>query len=167
MSPNNTMEENFSWSIRSLTVVAEHSEYRRMLQRGIGNGLLTAHGRCYSLDRQEPGTDTILCPAFRSSKNSHQDPGGPDMLCDNIALVNKLDNLPANSFLWCAKDPLLMHLAHCLHFFLTKLDILQQAQHVCGAVNTVAVVLLRNQLASPLQDKIPSAPVDMLLLHRF
>lgn len=30
MSPNNTMEENFSWSIRSLTVVAKHSEYRRM-----------------------------------------------------------------------------------------------------------------------------------------
>ena len=96
-----------------------------------------------------------------------------DMLCDNIALVNKLDNLPANSLLWCAKDPLLMHLAHCLHFFLTELDILQQTQHVCGAANTAAVVLLRNQLAlfsslaSPLQDKIPSAPVDMLLLHRF
>jgi len=73
-----------------------------------------------------------------------------------------------------AKNPLLMHLARCLHFFLAEFDILLQAQHVCGAVNTAADALSRNQLApcfhcipqaSPLQDKIPSALVEMLLLH--
>ena len=47
------------------------------IQHVIGNGLLSAHGSCYSLNRQEPGPNTGLCPASRASKDSLQDPGGP------------------------------------------------------------------------------------------
>ena len=74
-----------------------------------------------------------------------------------------------------AKDPFLMHLARCLHFFLAEFDISIEAQHVPGLANTAADALSRNQLAlffrctpqaNPTQDKIPPALVDMLLIHR-
>ena len=59
------------------------------------------------------------------------------------------DNTPVVSTIssGTAKDPPLIHLAHCLHFFLAKFDILLQAQHVCWAANRAADALSHNQLA--------------------
>ena len=63
------------------------------------------------------------------------------LICsDNMAVVSTISS-------GAAMDPLLMHLARCLHFFLAEFDILLQAQHVCGAANTATDALSRNQLA--------------------
>ena len=86
---------------------------------------------------------------------------------DNMAVVATLTS-------GSAKDPLLMHLARCLHSFLAEFDTSIEARHVPGLANTAADALSRIQLAlflcctpqaNPAQDKIPPALVDMLLIH--
>ena len=53
---------------------------------------------------------------------------------DNMAVVSALSS-------GSAKDPLLMHLLRCLHFFLAHFDISLTASHIAGVYNTAADAL--------------------------
>ena len=59
--------------------------------------------------------------------------------CDNMAVV---EILRARS----SRDPELMHLLRCLHFFAAKYDIRLSASHIAGVENTMADALSRNNL---------------------
>ena len=87
---------------------------------------------------------------------------------DNMAVVHALTS-------GAAKDPLLMHLLRCLHFYTASHQIGIQARHVQGALNTAADALSRNNLSlffncSPQAHKdpcvVPGQLLDMLLLQR-
>ena len=73
-----------------------------------------------------------------------------------------------------ARDPLLMHLLRCLHFFTACHQIGFQSRHIAGVLNTAAVALSRDNLSTfyrciPQVDKTPSpVPVQLLemLLHQ-
>ena len=58
---------------------------------------------------------------------------------DNMAVVCAISS-------GSAKDPLLMHLLRCLHFFLAHFDISLTASHIAGVHNTAADALSRNNL---------------------
>ena len=91
------------------------------------------------------------------------------LICsDNMAVVSAIN-------LGSAKDPLLMHLLRCLHFFLAHCDIKLVARHIAGICNTAADALSRNKLdiffqcspqASRVQTQVPGSLQDMLLHHR-
>ena len=55
---------------------------------------------------------------------------------DNMAVVSALAS-------GSARDPLLMHLLRCLHFFTACFDIGLQARHIAGTLNTAADALSR------------------------
>jgi hypothetical protein len=59
--------------------------------------------------------------------------------CDNMAVV---DILKARS----SRDPGVMHLLRCLHFFAAKHDLRLSASHIAGVDNTLADALSRNNL---------------------
>ena len=58
---------------------------------------------------------------------------------DNMAVVSAINS-------GSAKDPLLMHLSHCLHFFLAHFYIRLVACHIAGVCHTAADVPSRNNL---------------------
>ena len=87
---------------------------------------------------------------------------------DNTAVVAAITS-------GAARDPLLMHLLRCLHFFLAHFDIRLQARHIAGKGNIAADALSRNNLVSFFQytpqakqaaDEVPVSLKDMLLLQR-
>ena len=84
---------------------------------------------------------------------------------DNLAMVCALST-------GAVRDPLLMHLLRCLHFFAAHYHIVLRAQHIAGASNTAADALSRNKLdiffscflqAAPTPSPIPSPLLDMLI----
>ena len=86
---------------------------------------------------------------------------------DNMAVVCALAS-------GSARDPLLMQLLRCLHFFCAHYQIVIQARHIAGVHNTAADALSRNKhdvfLAclpqAPLTPTtVPQSLVDMLLLN--
>lgn len=86
----------------------------------------------------------------------------------NMAVVSAINS-------GSAKDPLLMHLSRCLHFFLAHFDIRLVACHIAGVCNTAADTLSRNNLntffqcypqANLTRAQVPPSLQDMLLLHR-
>ena len=56
---------------------------------------------------------------------------------DNMSVVHALSS-------GTAKDPQLMHLLHCLHFFSARYQTGIRATHVAGILNTAADALSRN-----------------------
>lgn len=87
---------------------------------------------------------------------------------DNMAVVHALTA-------GTARDPLLMHLLRCLHFFTATHQIGIEARHVAGIHNTAADALSRNMKkiffestpqACREADKVPTPLLDMLLLRR-
>ena len=87
---------------------------------------------------------------------------------DNMAVVCALSS-------GAAKDPLLMHLLRCLHFFSASYQIVLTAEHLPGILNTAADALSRNNLsnfficspqACKLPSPIPQSLTDMLILQR-
>ena len=87
---------------------------------------------------------------------------------DNMAVVCAISS-------GSAKDPLLMHLLRCLHFFLAHFDISLTASHIAGVHNTAADALSRNNLprffqclpqANQCPVPVPSSLMNMLLHHR-
>ena len=87
--------------------------------------------------------------------------------CDNAAVVHILDSLTS-------KDPTIMHLLRCLHFFCAHFDIALRARHIRGRENTQADALSRNLLqvffrqvpAAKQQTRIPQPLWDMLVVSR-
>ena len=85
---------------------------------------------------------------------------------DNIAVVCAISS-------GAAKDPLLMHLLRCLHFFLARFDISLVAKHIAGVHNTAADALSRDKLVSffqcvPQANQLPTPvplPLMEMLLH--
>ena len=69
--------------------------------------------------------------------------------CDNMAVVSIMASQTS-------KDPLIMHLLRCMHFFWALHDISVQAEHIPGASNTVADAISRNNLQVMFQE-VPSA----------
>ena len=74
-----------------------------------------------------------------------------------------------------ARDPLLMHLLRCLHFFCALFNIAIEAKHIAGTLNTAADALSRDKLdtfhscvpqAPPDPTPLPAPLVDMLLLSK-
>ena len=74
-----------------------------------------------------------------------------------------------------ARDPLLMHLLRCLHFFCAHYGVVIQARHIVGVQNTAADALSRDKRdvflscvpqASDLPAHIPQALRDMLLVSQ-
>ena len=57
--------------------------------------------------------------------------------CDNMAVVEILKTCTS-------KNPSIMHLLCCLHFFTAKWDIRLEVEHIPGLANTVADAILRN-----------------------
>ena len=87
---------------------------------------------------------------------------------DNLAVVHALSA-------GTARDPLLMHLLRCLHFFTATYQIGLDARHVAGTLNTAADALSRNKLsvffgsspqAHPEAARVPAPLLDMLLHQR-
>ena len=87
---------------------------------------------------------------------------------DNMAVVHALT---AGS----AKDPILMHLLRCLHFYTATYQISVSASHVPGALNTAADALSRNNLllftqcvpqAANAPSQIPAQLLQMLIHQR-
>ena len=86
---------------------------------------------------------------------------------DNIAVVCAISS-------GAAKDPLLMHLLRCLHYFLAQFDVSLVAKHIAGVHNTAADALSRNKLVSffqcvPQANQLPTPvplPLMEMLLHR-
>ena len=84
---------------------------------------------------------------------------------DNIAVVCALSA-------GTARDPLLMHLLRCLHFFTAHFRIVICAQHIAGVLNTAADALSRDKRdvflsclpqAAPKPVAVPEPLVDMLV----
>ena len=74
-----------------------------------------------------------------------------------------------------ARDPLLMHLLRCLHFFMANFQIIIEAHHIAGVDNSAADALSRNKLdvflscspqAALSPSPIPQSPLDMLLHNK-
>ena len=87
---------------------------------------------------------------------------------DNMAVVYALTA-------GTARDPLLMHLLRCLHFFIAKHQIGIEARHVAGIHNTAADALSRNKTkvffdstpqACREAARVPSFLLDILLHQR-
>ena len=87
---------------------------------------------------------------------------------DNMAVVCALST-------GVARDPLLMHLLRCLHFFTAHFKISLQAVHIAGVDNIAADALSRNKpdvfwscspQASPAPSVIPQSLLEMLLHHQ-
>ena len=55
-----------------------------------------------------------------------------------------------------SKDPLIMHLLRCMHFFWALHNISVRAEHIPGASNTIADAISRNNLQVMFQE-VPSA----------
>ena len=81
---------------------------------------------------------------------------------DNMAVVCAISS-------GAAKDPLLMHLLRCLHFFLAQFDISLVAKHIAGVHNTAADALSRDKFfqcvpqANQLPTPVPLPLMEMLL----
>lgn len=100
---------------------------------------------------------------------------GPDwhtstiqVFSDNMAVVCALST-------GTARDPLLMHLLRCLHFFCARFSIAIRATHIAGVLNTAADALSRDKMnvflsCAPQAQHNPVHPpqalLDMLLLSR-
>lgn len=89
-------------------------------------------------------------------------------ISDNMAVVCALSS-------GSARDPLLMHLLRCLHFFTAHWQISIEARHIAGASNTAADALSRNKhdvflscvpQAPSSPSPIPQSLLDMLLHNR-
>jgi hypothetical protein len=87
---------------------------------------------------------------------------------DNAAVVAALTS-------GSARDPILMHLLHSLHFFLAHYDIRLLARHIAGVDNTAADALSRNNLtvffqclpqANAAASPLPPALVELLVNQR-
>ena len=87
---------------------------------------------------------------------------------DNMAVVEALSK-------GAARDPLLMHLIRCLHFFSAKHNITLKASHIVGRLNVAADALSRDKLSLFLHSnpqaareasQIPAPLVDMLIRQR-
>ena len=74
-----------------------------------------------------------------------------------------------------ARDPLLMHLLRCLHFFTAHFQKIIEAHHIAGVDNNAADALSRNKLdvflscspqAAPSPSPIPQSLLDMLLHNK-
>ena len=59
--------------------------------------------------------------------------------CDNMAVVQVVNSQKC-------KDPMLLHLLRCMHFYIALLDIRIRAQHIEGAKNVIADAISRNRL---------------------
>ena len=84
---------------------------------------------------------------------------------DNMAVVCALSS-------GLARDPLLMHLLRCLHFFTAHFRIAIRARHIAGVRNTAADALSRDKSdvffsclpqAPPMPVRVPQALLDMLV----
>ena len=84
---------------------------------------------------------------------------------DNMSVVYALSS-------GTAKDPQLMHLLRCLHFFSARYQTAIRATHVAGILNTAADALSRNNLplffqctpqAASVPCPVPSQLLDMLI----
>ena len=84
---------------------------------------------------------------------------------DNMAVVCALSS-------GLARDPLLMHLLRCLHFFTAHFRIAIRARHIAGVHNTAADALSRDKSdvffscllqAPPMPVRVPQALLDMLV----
>ena len=84
---------------------------------------------------------------------------------DNMAVVCALS-------LGLARDPFLMHLLRCLHFFTAHFRIAIRARHIAGVHNTAADALSRDKSdvffscllqAPPMPVRVPQALLDMLV----
>ena len=87
---------------------------------------------------------------------------------DNMAMVSAINQ-------GTTKDPLLMHLLHCLHFFAAYFHITLRAEHLAGIFNTKADALSRNNWdlffqccpqAAKHPSVIPESLLDMLVHKR-
>ena len=83
---------------------------------------------------------------------------------DNMAVVHALTS-------GAAKDPRLMHLLRCLHFFTARHQISICARHVPGVLNTAADALSRNNMSvffqcAPQAAQAPfPVPSQLLIWH--
>ena len=59
--------------------------------------------------------------------------------CDNMAVVQVVNSQKC-------KDPMLLHLLRCMHFYIALLDIRIRAQHIEGEKNVIADAISRNRL---------------------
>jgi hypothetical protein len=87
--------------------------------------------------------------------------------CDNMAVVQVLNSLTS-------RDPTLMHLLRCLHYYLALFNIHLRAEHIPGVLNTVADCISRNMLqvfrqlvprANPEPMPIPASLKEMMSTH--
>lgn len=90
------------------------------------------------------------------------------VLCDNMAVVQVMNAQNC-------KDPTLLHLLRCLHFFTAVLDITIWAKHIPGVKNTIADAVSRNHLqvfhqmvegADPLPTTIPQETWELVVTKR-
>ena len=88
--------------------------------------------------------------------------------CDNMAVVQVINAQNC-------KDPLLLHLMRCLHFFTALLDIGVKAKHIPGIHNTAADAISRKYLQVAIQlvqnvtltpTPIPSSVWELLVTQR-
>ena len=76
------------------------------------------------------------------------------VLCDNMSVVQILTKFKS-------RDPVLMHLLRCLHFFCAIHDVKLRSEHIAGVHNVVADAVSRNNLSIlfaqvPRAEKLPT-----------
>ena len=69
--------------------------------------------------------------------------------CDNMAVVAAFNSLKC-------REPTMLHLMRCLHFFTAQLDIKLRAEHLKGVLNIAADAVSRNHL-QVFQDAVKGA----------